>query len=149
MRNRIISGLCDGLVVVEAAIKSGALITAELALEQGKEIFAIPGPITSALSAGTHKLIKDGAKITTGAEDILEEFGQLCLFKEEKVQDNDVSLGNNEKKVLECIGIEPIAIEEVARMTKLPIDEVMAVLSWLEINGMIQQIVGRKYIRLC
>ncbi len=149
LRNRIISGLCDGLLVVEAAIKSGALITAELALEQGKEIFSVPGPITSALSAGTHKLIKDGAKITTGAEDILEEFGQLCLFKEEKVQDNDVSLGNNEKKVLECISIEPIAIEEVARMTKLPIDEVMALLSWLEINGMIQQIVGRKYIRLC
>ena len=65
------------------------------------------------------------------------------------MQDNDVSLGNNEKKVLECISIEPIAIEEVARMTKLPIDEVMALLSWLEINGMIQQIVGRKYIRLC
>lgn len=148
LRNRIISGLCDGLVVVEAAIKSGALITAELALEQGKEIFAVPGPITSALSAGTHKLIKDGAKITTNAEDILEEFGQLCLFKEEKVQDNDVPLGNNEKKVLECLSIEPVAIEEVARMTKLPIDEVMAVLSWLEINGVIQQIVGRKYIRL-
>lgn len=148
LRNRIISGMCDGLVVVEAAVKSGALITAELALEQGKEIFAIPGPITSALSAGTHKLIKDGAKITTDAEDILEEFGQLCLFKEEKVQDNDIHLGNNEKKVLECLSIEPVAIEEVARMTKLPIDEVMAVLSWLEINGVIQQIVGRKYIRL-
>lgn len=148
LRNRIISGLSDGIVVVEAAIKSGALITAELALEQGKDVFAVPGPITSKMSEGTHKLIKDGAKLTANVQDILEEYGQLCLFKEEKVQDNDVPLGNNEKKVLECISIEPISIEEVAVMVKLPFDEVMATLSWLEINGLVQQIVGRKYIRL-
>lgn len=148
LRNRIISGLCNGLLVVEAAMKSGALITSELALEQGKEIFAVPGPVTSALSEGTHKLIKDGAIMATGATDILAEFGQQCLVKKETVQDNDILLGNNEKKVLDCISIEPIAIEEVARMTKLPIDEVMAILSWLEINGLIQQIIGRKYIRL-
>lgn len=148
LRNRIISGLSDGLVIVEAAVKSGALITAELALEQGKEIFVIPGPITSPMSEGAHKLIKDGAKMTTCAADILEEYGQRCLIEKKNVQDKDTPLGEDEQKILDCIGIEPVSVEELAIITKQPINHIVAILSILEIEGLIEQIVGRKYIRL-
>lgn len=148
LRNRIISGLADGVVVTEAALKSGALITAELALEQGKDVFAVPGSIFSEQSVGTHKLIKDGAKIVTCLDDILEEYGQLCLFKEEKVQDNTIQLSESEQQLLDCIGAEPISVDELGLLSKLPIGELMAALSWLEINGLIQQIVGRKFMRL-
>lgn len=149
LRNRIISGLSRGIVIVEAAVKSGALITAELALEQGRDVFAVPGPIISATSEGTHKLIKDGAKMTTCVADILEEYMGACLFQQEIVQDNDdISLTNDERRVLESISIEPISVEELAIITKLPINNIVAILSILEIEGLITQIVGRKYIRL-
>lgn len=149
LRNRIISGLSAGVVVVQAKQKSGALITAETALEQGKDVFAVPGLIHNALSEGTHKLLKDGAKIVTQVNDILEEYGQACLFQEKIAQDNNIHLTPAEEKVYNLLGAEAISVEELAVATRLPMAELMPVLSILELYGLIQQIIGRKYIRVC
>jgi len=146
MRNRIISGLADGILVIEAREKSGSLITAELGLEQGKDVFAVPGPIDNSLYKGSHKLIKDGAKLVDSVEDILEEYGQLCLFKEKGKKDN--LLNANEKKILAVLSSEPMDIESIINKTELTTQEVLTTLSFLEIRGYIKQVAGRKYISL-
>lgn len=148
MRNRIISGLSDGVVVVQADRKSGALITAEMALEQGKEVFAVPGSIQQPLSAGPHQLLREGAKLVGCVEDILEEFGQLCLFQEKKVQDKDIELTPKEAQVYHLLGTDPVSVEEIAQHTKLPMAELMPILTMLEMAECIQQVIGRKYIRI-
>ena len=86
--------------------------------------------------------------MTTCAADILEEYGQRCLIEKKNVQDKDTPLGEDEQKILDCIGIEPVSVEELAIITKQPINHIVAILSILEIEGLIEQIVGRKYIRL-
>ncbi|KJS87530.1 MAG: hypothetical protein JM58_04120 [Peptococcaceae bacterium BICA1-8] len=146
MRNRIISGLADGILVIEAREKSGSLITAELGLEQGKDVFAVPGPIDSALYKGSHRLIKDGAKLIDDVEDIFEEFGQLSLFKGEPI--NITNLDSAEKIILAVLTSEPSTIEQIIINSKLPTKEVLRLLSLLEIKGYIKQVIGRKYISL-
>ena len=150
-RNRIISGLAKGVVVVQAAVKSGAFITVETALEQGRDVFAVPGQIHNPLSAGPHRFLQEGAKLVTCANDILEEYGQESLFSSEELKESEqaaMTLTREEERVLQHITAEPVTIEELAYLCKLSIAELMPVLSMLELYGLVQQMIGRKYIRI-
>ncbi len=146
MRNRIISGLADGILVIEAGEQSGSLITAEFALEQGKDVFVVPGPIDNSLYKGSHRLIKDGAKLVDTVEDILEEYGQLSLFQEERINTN--RLNSKEKSIFSLLSWEPKSLEDIILETKLTPQEVLSALSLLEIKGLIKEVAGRKYISL-
>lgn len=150
MRNRIISGISLGTVVVEAAAKSGALITADLALEQGREVFALPGPITSPASRGCHNLIKQGAKLVQDVDDLLEE---LTIFTEMKSPDtlqaaarvNDLSA--EEQELLAAIPYYPVPADSL--VTELwPVAKIKAALTLLEIKGMIAQEAGNYFLRI-
>lgn len=144
-RNRIISGLSLGVIVIEAKEKSGSLITAYHALEQGKEVFALPGNINSIFSKGTNKLIKDGAKLIMDIDDILEEVYELqSKMMEKKVEKIDVSgLSPLEMKIFNLIKEGPIHCDSIAFNTGLDISTVYSVLTILELKGMIKEMTGR------
>ncbi|WP_031514380.1 DNA-processing protein DprA [Desulfofalx alkaliphila] len=145
-RNRIISGLCKVVVVVEAANKSGALITADLALEQGRDVMAVPGSIYSKLSEGAHKLIKQGAKPVTSVEDILEELGIDTLFNGEyKGKATGLKLSLTEQAVYKELSGDPLYLEELIQKVSSSSQEVMAALMFLEIKGLIKKLPGKKY----
>ncbi len=148
-RNRIISGITIGTLVVEAGEKSGALITAEFALEQGRDVFAVPGGIGSPYSRGCHRLIKEGAKLVEKVEDVLEElpsFPESSVYNE-KVASNE-SLLDTEARVLEIIHFEPLELEEIARMSSFAPAQLYAVLLELEIKGIIRQLPGKFFQRV-
>ena len=143
-RNRIISGLSLGILVVEAPQKSGALITAACALEQNREVFAVPGPIYSENSIGTNKLIQMGAKLTTSANDILEELN-LPLLEEKK---NKSKPENKEEKILlDVLGKEPIHIDEIAKTSNLNAGVVSSTLIMLELKGLVKNLGGGHYVK--
>jgi DNA processing protein len=149
-RNRIISGLSLGTVVVEAAQKSGSLITADFALEQGREVFAVPGNIISPLSNGTNNLIKQGAKLVNTYQDILEELP--IVIKEETTNNEEInpkqfSLSEEDKIIYEIINTKPIYINEIIKTSKLPPSKVSEVLLNLELKDLIKEIEGKKYIK--
>jgi DNA processing protein len=153
-RNRIISGLSQGVIIVEAGEKSGALITADLALDQGKEVFAIPGSIFSNTSIGTNKLIQQGAKLVTNIEDILEE---IKIYMHNKCNSKEVSQSKNvsisglaleENIVYDCISFEPSQIELLSFKTKYNINKLQSILTFLEIKGLIKQLPGKRFIRI-
>ena len=146
-RNRIISGISLGVIVIEAKEKSGSLITAYHALEQGKEVFALPGNINSIFSKGTNKLIKDGAKLIMDIDDILEEVYELqSKIIEKKVEDIDVSgLSPLELKVFDLIKEGPIHCDSIAFNTGLDISTVYSILTILELKGMIKELTGRTF----
>ena len=146
-RNRIITGLSEGILVVEATEKSGALITATLAMEEGRDVFAIPGLITSKESVGCHRLIKDGAKLVSNKLDILEEYGQLSLFETIDLEEPKIPLTAEEERVYDLISNVTISFEELVLKTHLSVSELTSILSWLEINDLIEQVLGRQYIR--
>ncbi len=147
-RNRIISGLTLGTVVVEAEKRSGALITVDFALEQGRDVFAVPGPITSSTSQGPHNLIKQGAKLVGGIEDILEELAYDTLFPERmtrRVETAGSPVSPEEKMVLNLLHEFPLQVDELAQRLQLPTQQVLTVLMYLELKGLVQQLPGQIY----
>jgi len=156
MRNRIISGWSLGVVVVEANLKSGALITAAQAAEQGRQVFAVPGRADSILSRGTNRLIKDGAKLTEDVEDVLTEFEYLLPRKPESAEAAEprnggteaaLKLSETEAKVMALIGQEEIAIDEIIRGSGLTSAAVSATLLGLEMKRIVRQLPGKLYVR--
>lgn len=147
-RNRIVSGLSYGTLVVEAALKSGALITANLTLEQGRELMCIPGLITNPNTAGIYKMIKTGAHIVTESEDILNALNwtvdkQIPLFENGAQQSSNLS--EAEEKILKSVKIEPKSFDEIQKETGLVVDELLMYLTTLELNGHIEQTAGDRY----
>ena len=156
MRNRIISGWSIGTVVVEANLKSGALITANQAAEQGRQVFAVPGRADSILSRGTNKLIKDGAKLTEDAEDILGEFEYLLPKRATEPAEAAsegggtkpaLVLSDMEEKVMAQVGREETAIDEIIRASGLTTACVSATLLSLEMKRLVRQLPGKLYVR--
>jgi len=159
-RNRIISGLALGVVVVEAAPKSGSLITARLAAEQGREVFAVPGSIQSEQSRGTNGLIKQGAKLVETVEDILDELASQCepsflarmqarrAALTHPVQSGRLSLEQDEATLYAALSVEPVHIDELIAKTGLPAASVSGLLLSLELKGVIRQLPGQSCIRV-
>jgi len=151
IRNRVISGLSRGVAVIEAARKSGSLITAALALEQNREIFAVPGSIDSLKSAGAHWLIKQGAKLIENADDILDEL--WFLTHETGAKDRSEKflpqgrMEGVELKVYDIIGNYPVHIDQIARTGNMDAGQVAMVLLKMELNGTVRQLPGKMYVR--
>ena len=146
-RNRVIAGLSIAILVTEAAEDSGSLITANLALNEGREVYAIPGPITSSLSEGPSALIKKGAKLVTSVNDILDDLGMEKKQNLELRMSNMQNLSELEKRILMQIQEEEKHIDELSRNLKKPSFEISAALIKMEISGLIKNLGGGNYIR--
>ena len=156
-RNRIVSGLSLGVVVLEASAQSGALITSDFALEQGREVFAIPGKIDQPNAQGVNRLIKEGAKLATCVEDILEELklpftdyigvgtGSKPVLTIKKPAPN---LSSEETPVYNQLSDEPQHVDELAEQSQVPVSKLMSVLLKLELNGVIKQLPGKLFVRV-
>lgn len=148
-RNRIISGLSDAVLVMEAGQKSGSLITVDLALEQGRDVYALPGPVNSALSDGCNCLIRQGAGILLSPETFLEEWGiekrGMTEARKKKVK-NEKMLESAEKLVYSCLGLYPKDLDQLVSETRLNIKEVLEKLVSLELQGYVREISKNHYI---
>ena len=151
-RNRIISGLALGVVVVEAADDSGSLITARLALEQGREVFAVPGPIDVPTSRGPHGLLKQGAKLVETVDDIVEELlpqldRPLQTLKTEPIAalPEHVALSPSERTVLDVMSRDPLHLDDLTERSRLTTPAVAAILLGLELKALVKQLPGQRY----
>ena len=148
-RNRVISGLSRGVLVVEAARNSGALITADFALEQGRDVFALPGKVDSANSYGTNALIKDGAKLVSCVDDILEEFVSLEVKPKKGIsrRSSRPDLIDEEDAVYSLLSHDPLQIDDLAQKTNLDIPQISAILLTLRLRKLIQELPGKQFVR--
>lgn len=146
MRNRIISGLSDGILVIEARKKSGTLITVDIGLEQGKNIYALPGRITDQLSAGCNNLIKMGAKPVTSPEDILEDFQIYPTSPEQRAGEISPIEDGEELRIYQVLSQEPMHLEDISTEVKLPINQLMEFLLSMEMRGIIRQAMRNYYV---
>ncbi len=162
-RNRIIAGLSLGTIVIEAGYRSGALITAQAALDNNREVMAVPGKIDSPLSKGTHYLIKQGAQLIDRIEDVTETLGYICQQLNQHVTTaakdaersmdtplfdiNNLNLADNEKSVYARLSKEPLHIEELINITDLPAGQVNANLISLRLKGLIKTLPGNHFVR--
>jgi len=148
-RNRIISGLSLGVVVIEAAQKSGALITASCALEQNREVFAVPGKVNSATSFGTHKLIKEGAKLVGSAEDIIEELN-ITIERNSEAQEElhpKLKLEGEESRVYSLLSDEPSYIDDISERSGLLLNQVSGILLNLQLKKLVKEKPGKLYYK--
>lgn len=157
-RNRIVAGWSRGLLVVEAGLNSGALITANQAVDEGRTVFAVPGPIDRPTSAGTNRLIQQGARLVTSADDILDEFG--TLFPNHSIprtsenmdsQSADASAGpplsQDETLLVTSLQVGEMTVDELSAATRLPISKVSATLLGLEMKRLVRALPGHRYVR--
>lgn len=141
-RNRIIAALSLGVLITEAAEYSGSLITAGEALKLGKKVFAVPGPITSQMSRGSLKLLKEGARLVTTGQDMLQEFSISTSQFSNKLQLKKLQLSKEEKKIVELLEIENQDLDALSKQTKIPIHKLLGIVTKLELSGILKNING-------
>jgi DNA processing protein len=146
-RNRIISGLAMAVVVTEAGEESGAMITTQFAAEQGREVFAIPGSILAPQCRGTNRLIRDGARPMLGPQDVLESLNMELVVEHRTAR---ISLPTDplEAQIYQALGTEPLHVDFLRAQTGLPIEQVTAALTMMELKGLARQMGGMSYVRV-
>ncbi len=147
-RNRIISGLSDVVLVMEAKEKSGSLITADMALEQGKDVYALPGPVNSCLSRGCNALIKQGAGVLMTPEELLDELGILSKKHQKSDLNKKILLETSENIVYSCLCFHPQNIETILSATKFSVGELLNTLVALELKGLVKEISKNNYVKI-
>ena len=146
-RNRIISGLADIILVMEAKEKSGSLITADMALEQGKDVYALPGPINSRLSQGCNWLIRQGAGILLSPKDLLEELG-ICELRKDKSEENKkLLLETKENIVYSCLDLQPRNVDWIIGQTQMSVSDILDIVMQLELKGVIKEVSKNYYVK--
>lgn len=147
-RNRIISGLADIVLVIEAKKESGSLITADMALEQGKDVYALPGNITSCLSEGCNQLIKQGADILISPDELLKDLGIFHDEKFGKLAENKIVLESTEKLVYSCLDFEPRSLNILLEQTRLQISALLDHLVVLQLKGYVREVSKNYYVKV-